>query len=136
MKTRFLAAAAISLVIGSGVAAAAQHVATMRVALHSVDAGHTWGTAMIVYNSTTHRTVVTLSAHGLTPGLHLAHIHVGHCGKNGDIKYPLAPITASRAGTGASVTTFPYALTGASLYVNIHGVPGKVLKIIACGNLS
>ncbi len=107
---------------------------TAHVALRSVGASHATGTATVVYDGA-HGATVTLTARGLTAGTHAAHIHIGHCGKNGDVKYPLAPVTASAAGVGTSVTTFPYKLAGAALYINIHGVPGKPMLIVSCGNL-
>lgn len=137
MRKRILVAAIVGLSILSAgnSAGAAVRSSTMRVSLRSVGVSHAWGTATIVYNSKTRHTTVTLNAHGLTPGIHLTHIHVGHCGSNGDVRYALAPFQVSARGTGTSVTTFPYKLTGSALYINIHGVPRHLMEIVACGNL-
>lgn len=132
---RILAVLTIGLVISSSAAMASSQQTVTHVMLRSVGTSHVTGAASVVYDNKTRHTTVTLTARGLAPGLHFAHIHVGHCGHNGDVKYALAPIQASRAGTGKSITIFPYKLAGAALYINIHGVPGKALLIVACGNL-
>lgn len=137
MVKHILAAVTVSVAIASGVvvANAAQQKA-MHVSLRSVGPSHVSGTAVIVYNASTHKTTVTLAVKGLSPGIHLTHIHVGHCGSNGDVRYPLAPLQANKAGSASSVTVLPTKLHGASSYINVHGVPGNIIKIVACGNLS
>jgi hypothetical protein len=96
---------------------------------------HVSGTAVVAYSAARHTTTVTLRLHGLAAGIHFAHIHIGRCGGNGGVKYALAPMQASRAGTATSMTVLPEQLSGAALHINVHGVPGQALEIVACGNL-
>jgi len=136
MIKRILAATAVSTIIGGGIVMAAATPPAIHIVLRAVASSHVTGTAIVVYDEAARRTTVTLTARGLTAGVHVAHIHSGRCGKNGNVKYPLVPMTASSTGTGASTTTFPYKFAGAALYINIHGVPGKPMLIVSCGNLS
>lgn len=122
-------------VSGAGSAAAARQPAQYTVSLRSMDHAHAVGTALVAYNSTARHTTVTLHLRGLSAGIHFAHIHVGRCGGNGDVKYPLAPMQAGRAGTATSVTVLPGHLSGSALHINVHGVPGQALLVVACGNL-
>lgn len=136
MVKRILAAVTVSVAMAGGVVvASAAQQQSMHVSLRSVGSSHVTGTAVIVYNASTHKTTVTLTVKGLTPGIHLTHIHVGHCGRNGDVRYPLTTLQANKAGSARSVTVLPAKLSGASFYINVHGVPGKVMQIVACGNL-
>ena len=109
--------------------------ARFEIALHSMGGSHVSGTALVVYNAAHHTTTVTLHLHGLTAGIHFAHIHIGRCGGNGSVKTGLAPMQVGRSGTATSVTTIPSQVTGSALHINIHGVPGQPLKVVACGNL-
>lgn len=133
MKKALLILAA-ALMIGSAQASAASsHITT--VALHRVSPSRVTGTARIVYDASSRRTTITLHATGLTPGIHFAHIHIGHCGQNGVIKYVLTTLHANKDGAASSTTVLPYALSGAHLYVLIHGIGGKAFTIVSCGNL-
>lgn len=122
-------------VSGNAVVSAAGRAATYTVALHPMGTNHVSGTAVLSYSSSKRTTTVTVRLHGLTTGIHFAHIHIGRCGGNGDVKYPLAPLQAGRAGTASGVTVLPYRLSGSALHINVHGVPGKALQVVACGNL-
>jgi hypothetical protein len=109
--------------------------ARYEIVLHSMGASHVGGTATIAYDAAHHTTTVTLRLHGFSAGIHFAHIHIGRCGGNGDVKYALAPMRAGRSGTATGVTTIPYRLGGSALHINVHGVPSQPMKIVACGNL-
>jgi hypothetical protein len=89
----------------------------------------------VAYSAARRTTTVTLHLRGLTAGIHFAHVHVGRCGGNGDVAYALAPMQAGRAGTATSVTVLPAQLGRQAFHVNVHGVPGKALKVVACGDL-
>ena len=60
------------------------------------------GHAMLVYHASRHTLTVTVSASGLTPGPHAAHIHLGSCMRQGPVKYMLADLVA---GPGAGWCT-------------------------------
>jgi Cu/Zn superoxide dismutase len=116
-------------------AGAAGQPVSHNITLHPMGGSHVGGTAAIVYNAAKRTTTVTIRLHGLTPGIHFAHIHVGRCGGNGDVRYALAPMQAGHAGTASGVTVLPYRLSGSALHINVHGVPSQALKVVACGNL-
>jgi hypothetical protein len=86
--------------------------------------GRLHGWAKIGYNSAARTLSVTVTAYGLTPGAHAAHIHVGSCGDQGAVKYMLMDFKANASGsiinqtrTVSQVTSAPPA-TG--WYLNIH----------------
>ena len=137
MKRWMVAAVAMGglAVSGNAVVTAAGQPATYTVALRPMGKNHVGGTAVLTYNSSKRTTTVTLRLHGLTAGIHFSHIHIGRCGGNGDVKYALAPLQAGRAGTATAVTVLPYHLSGSSLHINVHGIPGQALHVVACGNL-
>ena len=56
------------------------------------------GRATISYNSRRHTLTVTITARGVTPGPHAAHIHLGSCQSQGPVKYMLKDLVASRRG--------------------------------------
>lgn len=133
MVKKALIILAAALLIGSAQAdAASSHIT---VSLHRVSPGRVAGTASIVYNASRRQTTITLHATGLTPGIHFTHIHIGHCGQNGIIKYALTSLHANHDGVASSTTVLPYKLSGAHLYVLIHGIAGKAFTIVSCGNL-
>jgi hypothetical protein len=86
--------------------------------------GRLHGWAKIGYNSAARTLSVTVSAYGLTPGAHAAHIHVGSCGDQGAVKYMLMDFEANASGsiinqtrTVNRVTTAP---PSTGWYLNIH----------------
>lgn len=137
MSRWVIAALGLGLLAVSGTAttSAAARAALDKVVIQSMSRSHVSGTATVAYDAKKHATTVILHLRGLTSGIHFAHIHIGRCGGNGDVKYALAPLQASRSDTAASVTVLPYQLVGSALHINVHGVPNQVLKIVACGNL-
>jgi hypothetical protein len=93
------------------------------------------GWATVAYDPNTRTITVTLTASGLTPGAHAAHIHIGSCMSQGPVQYMLMDFTANSQGqinhqvrmvTG--VTT-PVPATG--WYLNLH--QGNSNNILANG---
>jgi Cu/Zn superoxide dismutase len=110
--------------------------------LQSVEVGPTgtsYGTpqgwATVAYDPAARTITVTLTATGLTPGAHAAHIHVGSCMSQGPVQYMLMDFTANSRGqivhevrTVTGVTT-PVPATG--WYLNLH--QGTSANILANG---
>ncbi len=107
------------------------------IAVEVSSAGVSYGTprgrATISYNAARRILTVTVSASGVTPGPHAAHIHLGSCQSQGPVLYMLRDLVASRQGriTDAvrvfrNVTT-PIPATG--WYLNVHqGNSGDILS--------
>lgn len=100
--------------------------------LYAVEDGHPfWGEATVVYSPSARRVSVTVTAFGLTPGAHAAHIHSGSCASQGPVVYMLQDFVAGRDGainhqtrTVTGVTSFP----AAGWYLNLHqGNSGNIL---------
>ena len=78
---------------------------------------------------------VTLTASGLTPGAHAAHIHVGSCASQGPVQYMLMDFTVDNAGRivnqvrTVTGVTMPVPATG--WYLNVH--QGNSNTILANG---
>jgi len=76
--------------------------------------------------------VSIITSGGSDTGPQQSHIHVGRCGSNGPILYPLNNIQG-----GVSTTTINAklnTLTGAKNYINIHKST-NIADIQACGNI-
>ena len=82
------------------------------------------GRATIAYRPSHHTLTVTVTAAGLTPGPHAAHIHLGSCMSQGPVKYMLRDLVANRHGRIVhairviSNVTSPIPAQG--WYINIH----------------
>jgi hypothetical protein len=121
--------------------------------LHAVETGFPEGSlrghATLVYDPVAHTVTVTVTASGLTPGAHAAHIHVGSCMNQGPVQYMLMDFTASAHGTIShetrvvtGVMTSPLA---AGWYLNLHqgnsnnilsnGQPTIFFRPLLCANL-
>jgi len=114
----------------------------MSYQLQAVEAGPTgtsYGTpqgwATVAYDPDAGTITVTLTASGLTPGAHAAHIHIGSCASQGPVQYMLMDFTADSQGqithevrTVTGVTT-PVPATG--WYLNLH--QGDMNNILANG---
>ena len=114
----------------------------MSYQLQSVEVGPTgtsYGTpqgwATVAYDPNARTITVTLTATGLTPGAHAAHIHIGSCMSQGPVQYMLMDFTANSRGqitrevrTVTGVTT-PVPATG--WYLNLH--QGNSNNILANG---
>jgi CHRD domain len=101
-----------------------------------VSYGTPHGVATVSYNSRRKTLTVTVSASGVTPGLHAAHIHLGSCMSQGPVKYMLKDLLANSSGqivhavrVFTNVTT-PIPASG--WYLNIH--QGNSNQILSNGN--
>ena len=85
--------------------------------------GQPAGYAQISYDAAAQALTVTLTASGLTPGAHAAHIHLGSCRDQGPVKYMLADFTADKHGNIADQSRVVTGVTGApssGWYLNLH----------------
>jgi hypothetical protein len=147
MKSILSLAALAALVLGSTAGASAQggsmakggamnHALVARhivVKLNAIGGSGESGTATLDQNVGGTGTTVKLSLHGGTAAPQPAHIHVGVCGSNGPIKWPLKPVTE-----GKSTTVVPAALgviMSTGTYVNVHKSPKDLATIVSCGNI-
>ena len=93
------------------------------------------GRTTVAYSPSRHTLTVTVTAAGLTPGPHAAHIHLGSCMSQGPVKYMLGDLVANRHGRIVPAVrvirnvTSPIPASG--WYVNIH--QGSSATILANG---
>jgi hypothetical protein len=82
------------------------------------------GFATLVYDPGARILTVTLTASGLSPGGHAAHIHVGSCVNQGPVQYMLTDFTANRFGRVNHQTRVVTGVTSAppasGWYLNVH----------------
>lgn len=107
------------------------------------------GHAVLAYNSSRHTLAVTVSASGLTPGPHAAHIHLGSCQRQGPVAYMLRDLVAGPRGRVVhAVRTFRHVMTpipAHGWYLNIHqgssatilgnGQPTIFFRPLLCANI-
>jgi hypothetical protein len=106
------------------------------------------GRATVTYNARRQKLTVTVSASGVTPGAHAAHLHLGSCLRQGPVKYMLRDLVASRSGRIAPtvrVFTHVVAPPASGWYLNIHqgnssnilsdGQPTIFFRPILCADL-
>lgn len=103
---------------------------------HGVFYGTPHGVATVSYSRRHQTLTVTVTASGVTPGPHAAHIHLGSCYSQGPVKYMLEDLVANRRGqivhavrVFTNVTT-PIPAHG--WYLNIH--QGNSSNILSNGN--
>jgi Cu/Zn superoxide dismutase len=86
--------------------------------------GRLHGWARIGYSPSAHTLSVTVTASGLPPGAHAAHIHLGSCQDQGAVKYMLMDFQADRAGAIVNQTRTVTGVTSApparGWYLNLH----------------
>ncbi len=99
-------------------------LSSIEVSPGGVSYGTPRGRATISYNSRRHTLTVTVSASGVTPGPHAAHIHLGSCRRQGPVKYMLRDLVANRHGRIVrAVRVFTKVATpipARGWYLNIH----------------
>ena len=82
------------------------------------------GTATISYHPAAQTLKVTVTASGVSPGTHAAHIHIGSCASQGPVQYMLTDFTANSAGQIVSQTrTLSHVTTpvpAGGWYLNLH----------------
>jgi Cu/Zn superoxide dismutase len=122
--------------------------------LHAVEAGFPQGSlqgrASLVYDPAAQTITVTLSASGLTPGAHAAHIHVGSCASQGPVQYMVRDFTANDKGQIVNqarvITHVTTPLPGKGWYFNLHqgnmgdilanGRPTIYFRPLLCGDIA
>jgi hypothetical protein len=114
-------------------AAFALHAVTVNTS--GVALGQPGGQAAISYDAAAQTLTVTLTAAGLTPGPHAAHIHLGSCLNQGPVKYMLADFVADANGAIINqtrvVTGVPSVPGPGNWYLNLH--QGGMSQILANG---
>lgn len=108
------------------------------------------GFATITYNPSAQTITVTLTASGVTPGAHAAHIHIGSCQSQGPVQYMLQDFTANGHGTinheTRVVTGATTPLPASGWYLNLHqgdmnnilsnGQPTIAFRPLLCANIN
>ncbi len=108
------------------------------------------GRATITFNASTRTLTVSVTAAGLTPGPHAAHIHLGSCQNQGPVKYMMADFIANAAGDITGQTRVITGVTSVpgpgAWYLNLHqggmsqilanGVPTLAFRPMLCTNIS
>jgi hypothetical protein len=111
--------------------------------------GPLYGRQKITYDPAAHTLTVTVSAHGLTPGAHAAHIHLGSCQAQGGVKYMIPDFVADSRGDivdeTRTVTNVTSAPPTSGLYLNLHlgdmnsilsnGAPALGFRPMLCSDL-
>ena len=86
--------------------------------------GRLHGWAKIAYSPNTQTLSVTVTAYGLAPGAHAAHIHLGSCQQQGAVKYMLMDFQADAGGNIINQTRTVKPVTPAppatGWYLNLH----------------
>jgi CHRD domain len=107
----------------------------VEVSATGVNYGPLDGSATIAYDPSAKTITVTLTASGLTPGMHAAHIHVGSCLSQGAVQYMLMDFTANSHGQIAheirTVTGVTTPVPASGWYLNLH--QGNSNDILANG---
>ena len=122
--------------------------------LHAIEAGFPQGSlqghATLVYHPDPMTITVTLTASGLTPGAHVAHIHIGNCRSQGPVKYMLGDFIADSHGNIHNQTRVITGVTSVMLnggwYLNLHqgnsndilskeGQPTIFFRPLLCANI-
>ncbi len=107
------------------------------------------GWATVTYDPYAKTISVTVSASGLTPGAHAAHIHIGSCASQGAVQYMLMDFTANANGRivreTRTVTGVTTPLPASGWYLNLHqgnsnnilsnGNPTIKFRPLLCGNI-
>jgi CHRD domain len=107
------------------------------------------GQATITYDPGAQTLSVTVTAAGLTPGAHAAHIHVGSCRSQGGVQYMLMDFTADANGNITDQTRTLTGITSVMLnggwYLNLHqgnsndilsnGQPTILFRPLLCANI-
>jgi hypothetical protein len=110
-----------------------QRLHSVEVSSRGVDYGTPRGRATVAYNSRHQTLTVTVSASGVTPGPHAAHIHLGSCQSQGPVKYMLRDLVANRNGRIVhAVRVFTHVtspIPASGWYLNVHqGNSGNILS--------
>ncbi len=116
--------------------ATAHRLIAVEVSSAGVRYGTPKGRTTITYRPVEHTLTVAVTASGLTPGPHAAHIHLGSCEKQGQVLYMLTDLVANSRGRVVDAVrvfknvTEPIPAKG--WYLNIH--QGNSENILSKGN--
>jgi hypothetical protein len=129
--------------------ATAHRLIAVEVSSTGVRYGTPKGRATLSYDSAQHTLTVTVTASGLTPGPHAAHIHLGSCERQGQVLYMLTDLVANSKGRVVDAVrvfknvTEPPPAKG--WYLNIHqgnsedildkGNPTIYFRPLLCANI-
>jgi hypothetical protein len=119
-----------------------EHPGSTTSAFHAVTAdtggtvtGQPRGQAALSYDAAAQTLTITVSASGLNPGPHAAHIHLGSCASQGPVKYMLPDFIADSRGDidqqTRVVTGVPSVPGPGNWYLNLH--MGGMNQILANG---
>jgi hypothetical protein len=93
--------------------------------------GRLHGWAKVSYSAATRALSVTVTAFGLPPGPHAAHLHLGTCQEQGGVRYMLMDYVANASGdiTGQTrtVTGVSAAPPSSGWYLNLHLGDSKII---------
>jgi CHRD domain len=126
-----------------------QRLHAVEISARGVHYGTPRGRATIVYNPRRQTLTVTVSASGITPGPHAAHIHLGSCQSQGPVIYMLRDLVANRRGKIVrAVRVFTHItapIPAAGWYLNVHqgnsrtilknGQPTIYFRPLICANI-
>jgi hypothetical protein len=102
---------------------------------NGVSLGRPAGRTAITYNASAQTLTVSVTASGLNPGPHAAHIHLGSCQNQGAVKYMLADFIADGNGDIINQTRVVTGVTSipgpGNWYLNLH--QGGMNQILANG---
>jgi CHRD domain len=103
------------------------------ITTHGKSYGTPAGAASVAYSPTAQTLTVTVTASGVTPGNHAAHIHLGSCQSQGAVQYMLMDFTADTAGQISNetrtVTGVTSGIPATGWYLNLHqGTSANILK--------
>jgi CHRD domain len=90
----------------------------VEVSRRGVSFGTPQGRATVSYSAQHHTLTVAVSASGLSPGRHAAHIHLGSCMSQGPVTYMLRDLVADRHGR---ITHAVRVFTGVTTPIPAHG---------------
>ena len=91
------------------------------------------GAASVTYSPSAKTLTVNVTASGVTPGFHAAHIHLGSCQSQGPVQYMLNDFTANSSGQIVNetrhVTGVTSGIPATGWYLNLHqGTSQNILK--------
>jgi Cu/Zn superoxide dismutase len=122
---------------------------SVEVSADGTSYGTPQGWATVTYDPNAKTISVTVNASGVTPGAHAAHIHIGSCASQGNVKYMLMDFTANDEGQIVHETrtvTDATPLPASGWYLNLHqgngnnildaaGNPTINFRPLICGNI-
>lgn len=114
-------------------AGGAHRLTAVEVTRRGTSYGTPRGHASISYQPGRRTLTVIVSASGVTPGPHAAHIHLGSCASQGPVKYMLGDLVANRQGRIVRavrvITNVSVPIPASGWYINIHqGNTGDILS--------